>query len=325
MNAKSMLLIMPKYFGYENYIIKEFEAQGYKVELIYENVGNVSIWHRIAIYFLKVKREKILNIYYKNIIEKVTENISKIVVIRGSTLTQQTICTIKKKWPRATWTLYQWDSIRNNQNAEYISPYFDRVLTFDMDDAKNNGWVYRPLFFIPKLCNETIKDIDFTYVCVVHSNRMAIYNKLCEIKKARDMSGFMHMFVLKLTFFRHKFIMKDPVYEGIKLKNVKFNGLSLEETNQKYDRSKIVVDYTHPSQNGYTMRTIESMGHKCKLITNNQKIKEADFFNENNILIYDNTDVIIPEEFLNLDYQEYPQSVLYKYSIRSFISDLIGE
>lgn len=325
MSPKNLLLILPKYFGYENYLKKEFEAKGYNVKTIYENIGNVSIWYRIGIFLSKAWKIKILDSYYNKEIGKIACNISIIIVIRGSTLTQKAICKIKQKWPKASWTLYQWDSIKNNQNAKCIAPFFDRVLTFDMDDARNKGWVYRPLFYIPKLCNETIKDLDFTYVCVLHSDRAQIFNKLKQIEKKRGMSCFMHMFALKITYFRHKYVMKDPSYKDIKSEDVKFYKLSLEETNQKYNRSKIVVDYTHPNQNGYTMRTIESIGHKCKIITNNQRIKEADFYNENNILIFNGTDVIIPEEFLNSDYQEYPQTVLYKYNIKSFINDLIGE
>ena len=299
MSKKNLLLILPKYFGYEKYIKKEFENKGYSVKIIYENIDNISIWYRFVMCFLKSKKDKELTKYYRREMKTLDDKISKVVVIHGSTLTQNVMNDIKHKWPNAKLIMYQWDSVKNNPNAIQIAKFFDKKLTFDMDDAEEYGWDYRPLFYIPELCSNLRKNIDFTYICFLHSNRVKIFNKLKMIKEDMNLVGFMHIFMFKLVFFRHKYLMKDPIYKEIRLKDVSFNELTLEETNQIYDRSKIIIDFTHPDQKGYTMRTIESLGHKCKLITNNEKIKEADFYDKNNMLVYQECDVIVPRTFLD--------------------------
>ena len=253
------------------------------------------------------------------------DKISKVVVIHGSTLTQNVMNDIKHKWPNAKLIMYQWDSVKNNPNAIQIAKFFDKKLTFDMDDAEEYGWDYRPLFYIPELCSNLRKNIDFTYICFLHSNRVKIFNKLKMIKEDMNLVGFMHIFMFKLVFFRHKYLMQDPIYKEIRLKDVSFNELTLEETNQIYDRSKIIIDFTHPDQKGYTMRTIESLGHKCKLITNNEKIKEADFYDKNNMLVYQECDVIVPRTFLDSNYKEYSEETYKRYGINCFVDELLGE
>lgn len=71
------------------------------------------------------------------------------------------------------------------------------------------------------------------------------------------------------------------------------------------------------------MRTIECIGNACKLITNNTLIKSSNFFNENNILIYQDA-LNIPIEFIKSDYIVNAE-IIKKYSIDSFLEDLLGD
>ena len=88
--------------------------------------------------------------------------------------------------------------------------------------------------------------------------------------------------------------------------------------------SNIVVDYTHLSQTGFTMRTCEAIGHRCKLVTNNKLVKEADFYNENNVYIYDVDNFQIPESFINSPYQELSKEIYERYSISNWIKEIIN-
>ena len=50
---KRVLLIIPKYFGYEEYIKREFEKKGAVVYMIYENINHISLFYRAIYVFFK--------------------------------------------------------------------------------------------------------------------------------------------------------------------------------------------------------------------------------------------------------------------------------
>ena len=107
--------------------------------------------------------------------------------------------------------------------------------------------------------------------------------------------------------------------------DITFKPLSIEESYSLYSRSKVVVDYTNVNQTGFTMRTIEALGNGCKLITNNDRIRNADFYKEENIYIYEEAGFMIPDGFLLSQFEPISESVYDRYSLKSWVNDLIGD
>lgn len=322
---KSILLVMPKYYGYELYIKEEIQKRGYKVYLLYENLAAIDTVYRVISNYLKKYEDKYIYRYYKNYIDGIHDTIEKVVVIRGSSIRKNILCLIDEKFPRCHKVMYQWDSVKNNKNVLEIYGEFDRVLTFDMEDAKKFGWLYRPLFYIDELCSKTQKRYDFTFICTLHSQRVEIAKSLLEIADKMQYKKFLHIYTTLPSHIRHKYLLKDPAFVNSEKIKIKHYSLSLEETNDIYDKSKIIVDYTHPDQKGFTMRTIESIGHKCKLITNNRNILEADFYNQENVLLYDGYEIEIPAEFVSKPYAEIADHTHQKYSLTAFVDDLLSD
>lgn len=87
--------------------------------------------------------------------------------------------------------------------------------------------------------------------------------------------------------------------------------------------SDSIVDYTHPNQTGFTMRTCEAIGNRCKLITNNKRIMDADFYNPNNIYVYDLDNLYIPYSFINNEYEELPEEIFERYSLENWLKDIL--
>jgi hypothetical protein len=76
--------------------------------------------------------------------------------------------------------------------------------------------------------------------------------------------------------------------------------------------SRCLIDFN--TTTNITFRTLESLIFKKKYISNNQRLKEMDFYNPNNIFIADdNTTLEDIEEFLNLPYIEIDRSILERY------------
>ena len=54
-----------------------------------------------------------------------------------------------------------------------------------------------------------------------------------------------------------------------------------------YSNSRCVLDSAQEGQMGLTIRVLEALGAKKKLITTNEDIVNYDFYNEENIYVYD--------------------------------------
>lgn len=312
---KKCLLIMPKFFGYENIIKSKMISLGFQVDAVYENIYEISSIKRFQLRYSKNK-EKILRNYY---IKRIGNNYDTIFVIRGSTLTKEILNIIKETSPSASWYMYQWDSVKNNPNALKIANYFSKISTFDSNDAKKHGWKYRPLFYISESERDCKREYDFAFICSLHSQRLQIYQ---EIKKIAS-KPFLYLYSKRAHYFKQKYLKRNDEFKGVIDREIKFTSLSIWEANNYMGKSDIIVDYTHPDQSGFTMRTCEAIGHRCKLITNNKLVKEADFYKESNVYIYNLDDFIVPDSFVESAYEKLPNEVYERYSIESWLKEVI--
>lgn len=318
LEMRKLLLIIPRFFTYEVYIKKEFEKLGYQVDMIYENLGEFSIQAKLSIRVFPDKRN-FYDKYYISFIKN--KHYHTVLAIRASTLSETVIKLIKESSPEAKLYMYQWDSVKNNENAVCIAPYFDMVSTFDVEDANKYNWVYRPLFYITE-SKRTSADRNYklAYICTLHSNRVNIYKKLKKIKT----TNFLYLYSNRTHYYKEKYINRNSAYTEMEDAEVKFKSLTLEEANQILGKTDIVVDYTHPAQTGFTMRTCEAIGHRCKILTNNKRIEKADFYNPDNIYVYDEKHFDVPDKFLNGKYEEIPVDIYEKYKISTWIKDVIN-
>lgn len=311
-----ILVIMPKYFGYEKHIKRILEDQ-FDVVMIYENMDEVSIFYRFVYVYLKKAKDAIMTRYYK---KNITGGFDVVFVIRGASLTADAMEYIKKTSPDAKYIMYQWDSVSYNEKALEIAKYFDKLATFDEGDAKELGWEYRPLFYVSQSERNQVRKNDICFIGSLHSQRVKIYNYI----KTSDLKSFMYLYSPITHFIKQKYLKRRKEFAEMSNKEIKTISISLEETQRVYADSDMVVDYTRDDQRGYTIRTIESIGHKCKLVTNNKKIRNADFYNEKNVYIYDINDLYIPDSFVKGEYEMLEESIYEKYSLKCFLRELLS-
>ena len=322
LTGKNVALIVPKYFNYEASIQSELEMRGAVVFRIYENVEEVNYLYRIVYRYFPSKRDKLMDKYYKKYINSLPEKIDLIFVIRGSSVTEETMRLFHKKYPQSHFIMYQWDSVNNNPRAYEIAKYFDHVYTFDNIDATTLGWIYRPLFYTSEDTNVP-KDIDISYVCSIHSERIQILNKLKSLCSNKKFKLYTYVYSNKLIYYKRKYLAKVPEYQMAEDSDIKFKPLRTDDTIRIYQRSNIVVDYTNPNQTGFTMRTIECLGNRCKLVTNNNDVKNADFFNDQNIYVYDGLNLNIPDSFITSPYVSLSNELYKYYSLSGWLDFLL--
>ena len=84
-------------------------------------------------------------------------------------------------------------------------------------------------------------------------------------------------------------------------------------------KSNILLDIAQPGQSGYTLRVMEAFFFGKKLITNQKSVKEADFYDPNNIFIIDMDSWDELDAFLQKDIVPLSSSIVEKYTYQSWL------
>ncbi|MEQ3044081.1 hypothetical protein AAA017_10910, partial [Odoribacter splanchnicus] len=121
-------------------------------------------------------------------------------------------------------------------------------------------------------------------------------------------------------FFWHKF--KNPAFRKAHLKDFHYKALAKNELFEVIKKSRTILDIQHPKQSGLTIRTIEMIGARRKLITTNSNIKEYDFYHPANIFIVDRECPVIPDDFFKMDYHQVNSDIYYKYSLDGWLDEI---
>ena len=102
--------------------------------------------------------------------------------------------------------------------------------------------------------------------------------------------------------------------------------LKYSEMLNEIQQAKYLLEFHNTSiHNGLSFRVFEALYFKKKLITNNPEVKNYDFYNPNNILIWEgqNYDDILP--FLDTEYIEVASEIYQKYSFSNWIHYVFDE
>lgn len=86
-------------------------------------------------------------------------------------------------------------------------------------------------------------------------------------------------------------------------------------------KSRCIVDINQKTQVGLTMRPLEALFYRKKLLTNNMSIKNYNFYNEQNIFIlgYDSNDNL--KSFLYTPYEDIPLDIVEEYDINYWLHE----
>lgn len=323
--GKKILLFSPKFFGYETEIADKLRSLGGEVDYFDERPGNdfmTKVLIRINKSLLKKKIEK----YYKEIISSSAKDYYDFVLfLNPESISQENLKLLKNNQSKAVFVVYMWDSLQNKKNAIDLLPHFDLKHSFDKTDCQNKAFDFRfrPLFFLDayQKINTVKPEIDLLFVGTVHSDRYKllkeIVKKCTELEKKVD---FFMFFQNKKLFHARKII--DRTFRTAKKSEFQFTPLRKEELIQKVMNSKVILDIQHPNQKGLTMRTIEMIGAKKKIITTNKEIIKYDFYNANNIFYLDRNNMTLDALFFKTAYQELDEVTYHKYSIEGWLNDV---
>ena len=284
---KTVLFISPAFFGYEDSICEALIDNGYEVDYFDERTSNNSLMKAI----FRVRKslmKSIIEKYYQSIADKIRgKHYDYFLLIKGEVVPESFINEFRTNNVGAKLIYYTYDSINNNnKNSVYILKHFDSCYSFDFEDVKANPVLkLKHLFYTKEYKQKAAtnqRNYTISFVGTLHSNRYTAIKAMFGMFANTYVffySPAKWFFWLEKTFKSH--------YKAISWKDVSFSKLSKTQVAQIFMSSNSVLDIQRFGQTGLTMRTFEVLASGAILVTTNQYIKQADFYDPDYIVVVD--------------------------------------
>lgn len=323
-NKKILFIALP---GYSDGIKKKMENLGAEVDYFSDKPNEGFICKACGRFNVK-PYEYVLNKYYETIIQGVQhKDYDYIFTIRGEYTPLKTLKRLKSTFPKAKLILYMWDSLRNNKAVQSRWQFYDKVYTFDrMDYLKYKDDIdFLPLYYyddcIP-LNKAKMYAYDIAFIGTGQEDRVKIIRDVEKQCKASGKKVYTYIFLPHIfVYYYNKLLNKN--YKNVAKKDIHFKKLPFEKVYEIYDTAKCVIDIESAKQCGLTMRTIEMIGLRKKLITTNKDIVNYDFYHENNILVVDRENFVLDEAFIEKPYHEFDEKLYEKYSLSHWLLEVL--
>ena len=197
-----------------------------------------------------------------------------------------------------------------NERIEYLKENFD-VYCFDQNYSKEYGLTFLEQFYILDSINldEKIDVLRDFYFVGADKGRVQQLDQLAGMLEESELTYLFDVFSND----------KQSNRSGINYLDSK---ITYPEIIKKIQESKVIVEINKDGQVGLTLRALEAVFYGKKLVTNNSRIKEYDFYNPNNILVLDDVNSVDLIEFLNKPFQPLSRQIIEKYSFSNWINGI---
>ncbi|HEY0489996.1 MAG TPA: hypothetical protein VGD30_10825 [Telluria sp.] len=323
LDGKRVLLIAPRFFGYEREIRAEIARRGAVVDWLPDRPFDTPLMTGLT----RHKPEWVLpaaDRLYRRELEKLDGTpYDLILVVNGQTLSNAMLRSLKADFPRAKLVLYMWDSIENRGGVVANLPLFDAAYSFDPHDARRYGMHARPLFFSKGFERPPAPDFDFhlSFIGTAHTDRYAVVSRI-KAQLPPQLRPYWYLY-LQAPWVLQAYRLTNPTMRQARREEFEFTPLDKATLQSVFARSLAVVDIEHPRQRGLTMRTFETMGSHKKLITTNPEVRDYDFFNASNICVVDRQAPRIPAAFLESTFEPLAPSLYRHYSIEGWVDEVL--
>lgn len=218
---------------------------------------------------------------------------------------------LARKFPQKRIILYYWNPVSRSINPSKIDINNVEIWSFDRNDCDTYNFRYNPQFFFPEnAVLATSPQLEYDGVFVgVDKQRSTI---LQEIKAFAEKQG------LNFYFYLVKSNLKSDLSEV----NQKYNErITYEELIHLVNKSKAIIDVCSSDQTGMTLRPLEALFLKKKLITNMKKMVEYSLYNRKNVFIIGQDDYCDLYDFVNSPYDESDhEKLLAEYGVENWLN-----
>lgn len=197
--------------------------------------------------------------------------------------------------------IYYWNPISKDDKIEQLKRDF-RVSAYSVYDVERYKVEYNPTFYVD---THVVDDGIIEYDAIFLGRNKSRLNLLEKVYGFFDKSYF--------------YVVKDST-ENSSILDLKTSLMPYEDYLKLLVKSKAIIEILYSDNADYTLRTMEAIFYQKKLITNNNLIADAAFYNANNIFILnDNTTKEDINRFLALPFIPYSDELVSYYDVDNWL------
>ncbi len=315
---ESVLFFSPSFYQYGKIIVSAIKKEG----LYVNHYEYCSSWYYMLASLLKKQKlvQRIKERYFVKLFRIINKEIisyDSIIIVRGSEIPIWFYLFLKEKFKKARFVLYLWDEIELDQEELDRLSFFDKVLSFSQKDCAQYGFAFRPMFFNDNMACQFggAKQYDLLLLASFKQSRYDFLKKLLKTYPQYNIKAILRC--SPLTFLRAPESLKYWKY-------FKFKSVPYDRMMRYLHDARACIELPNPGQSAITTRPVEAMWAEIKIVTTSQSISNYDFFDKNNILIINSDNPLISEQWLEKDFVPIPKEIINKYSLTSFVKDLLS-
>lgn len=257
-------------------------------------------------------------------------------VLDGQSISPILFQELRKRNSNVRIVNYLFDTTSGVYHFEKNFRFFDKVFSFDICESKRYHIEFLPIYWTP--CEESdAPEYAIFGFGAIKDDRFELFTRLEKIAQKNNLSYFLKLY--NFVKFRSMFLytIRCAVYRRLRLKNIISpcaikSSFATKETLSPNDfrchisGSKIVVDTSSPFQDGLTARFMWSLGLGKKIITTNANVKQYDFFDEKQVLVYSSsTDEKQIEDFLVSEFEmpEFQKERVAQYRLDNWLRKIL--
>ncbi len=320
---KSILFIAPDEVIFPSAFEKNLKSLGFDVHVItpldaksfrYKNIGQrlCNFWRKTVLGDKRFKRKLILKQYKKKLLHRLDAmiNMDYGFVIRPDLYPIEVIELAKKKCKE--FVGYQWDGLDRYPDIQQYIPLMDRLFVFDARDLSREGVFPTTNFYF-----------DYT-TPTAYRDQNSVYYLGSYLEERIDILGDINAKLEILHVDKNIKVVSDRnrIMELVTSKGLTPTSevLSYERNLQDVFKATILIDIQNPIHKGLSFRIFEGIGYDKKVITTNADVVNYDFYQPENLLVWNGQSVQELANFIATPYRPLDEIVKQKYSFSNWIA-----
>lgn len=310
-------------WGYDTYVATALRKRGdIEVNQIKtKHITYANFKARCANFFSKAFFKK--NLKYLKRQNFVVQELSKfghqdqILVINPSAFSHSTLAHLRKHTSRLIAFFY--DNFERFPAQDKLH-FFDKIYSFDDADVKKYNFElltnYNYLPFLPKEKQNIQRDVLY----ITSYDKKRLYQIRILIKKFKELNVKFKIIVAGEKAWKHR--LKN-IFQNLEISFCK-KLISHEELYKQYQSTHALLELMRENQHGLSFRVFEAMALEKKIITDNEKIKQYDFYNPTNILVLNEDFSNLNKDFFEKPYEKLPEEIYQKYTIDNWVKQVFN-
>ena len=227
------------------------------------------------------------------------------IITHASKITVPVVKYIKRKKPNMRIIVWYWNPVDKMVRESLYPDGICEKWSFDEMDCKKYGLNYNTQYYFDDIYLPNNK-IEFDILFVGgDKGRIESLINIQESFKDLGISTYFHITETKKPIKKYKDIYKERI--------------SYEKILNYISKSRAILDYVSEKQTGLTIRPLEALFFKKKLITNDRLIINRDFYIKENIFVLGEEDYKDLPTFLQSEFKTIDQDIVNRYDFSNWI------